>query len=325
MFKKRPLDTWERSVLQTCKKYPELTPRGLVLKTGYAIQHKRIRVGVEQLLFASMMQLHREGLIRILSRCGQARVIITCFGVRELLRKTLPGGLAHKVGKQAKLIAVSAATLVAACTSTPRALVAPAAVYGVSEVLHADGPRYELCQDCMQPTQKTLMGARAVAPASSAEAPLRTTTQAPSTSVVGATPLTPVHHQSLSAETNTKVAEAAVPQVVKLYFPVGKAALDDRGRAQLADIVQQAVATGRLVVRGTTDSTGTVAINERLALQRATSAKELLVSMGINPSRIKTETCITCYDDSNNSANGRQKNRRVDIILVSSTRQQGAS
>jgi len=69
-----------------------------------------------------------------------------------------------------------------------------------------------------------------------------------------------------------------------------------------------------IVVEGHTDNKGEDAYNMKLSQQRANSVSNLLVNRGVITSRIKT----VAYGESqpvadNNSAEGRQKNRRVEI------------
>jgi len=70
-------------------------------------------------------------------------------------------------------------------------------------------------------------------------------------------------------------------------------------------------------VVGHTDSTGSAALNERLSLRRADAVKQYLVSKGIEPNRIYTEGKGARQPVADNkTAEGRQKNRRVDVEVV---------
>ena len=68
---------------------------------------------------------------------------------------------------------------------------------------------------------------------------------------------------------------------------------------------------------GHTDSVGSDAYNQRLSLARAESVKAYLVSQGIPAARIKTEGKGESQPVADNaSADGRAKNRRVEIDVV---------
>jgi OOP family OmpA-OmpF porin len=90
--------------------------------------------------------------------------------------------------------------------------------------------------------------------------------------------------------------------------PDGKKAIDD-ALAKLRGVdLEMVIATGH------TDSIGTAQYNQRLSERRAASVKDYLVSKGIPASKIttigkgKSQPVAT-----NKTAEGRQKNRRVDI------------
>jgi outer membrane protein OmpA-like peptidoglycan-associated protein len=71
-----------------------------------------------------------------------------------------------------------------------------------------------------------------------------------------------------------------------------------------------------LQVEGHTDSVGTDDFNQRLSEQRAGSVREFLIGQGLNDSAItaegfgKTEPVAT-----NDTPEGRQRNRRVEIVV----------
>ncbi|MGE4567939.1 MAG: OmpA family protein [Bacteroidales bacterium] len=71
-----------------------------------------------------------------------------------------------------------------------------------------------------------------------------------------------------------------------------------------------------LIIQGHTDNTGTRAINERLSLERANAVKSFLVGKRVAGSRMVTEG--KAYDvpvADNNTAEGRARNRRVEILI----------
>lgn len=72
----------------------------------------------------------------------------------------------------------------------------------------------------------------------------------------------------------------------------------------------------RIVVEGHTDSTGTGAYNQRLSEQRASNVADYLIDQGVSSSKV----IVYGYGESqpkasNDSASGRQLNRRVEIHI----------
>ena len=114
--------------------------------------------------------------------------------------------------------------------------------------------------------------------------------------------------------------EGAVRQAVVIQadalFDFDKSVLRPDGRKNIDDAVGklQGVDLELVIATGHTDSVGTDAYNQRLSERRAAAVKEYLVSKGIPASKITTigkgesQPVAT-----NKTAEGRQKNRRVDI------------
>ena len=68
---------------------------------------------------------------------------------------------------------------------------------------------------------------------------------------------------------------------------------------------------------GYTDSTGNDAINNPLSLERANSVRDYLAGRGVNPGIVRTEGRGSHNPIASNATpEGRQMNRRVDIILL---------
>ncbi|MBN2283836.1 MAG: OmpA family protein [Deltaproteobacteria bacterium] len=74
----------------------------------------------------------------------------------------------------------------------------------------------------------------------------------------------------------------------------------------------------RIKITGHTDSAGPDEYNRMLSMKRAEAVKEYLVSMGIAGERIETEGMgETSPIASNDTAEGRSKNRRVELTTIS--------
>ncbi|SMD00560.1 OmpA family protein [Pedobacter nyackensis] len=115
-------------------------------------------------------------------------------------------------------------------------------------------------------------------------------------------------------EADRKVVEEAIKN---LEFDLGKATIRPTSYATLNRVAELLVAKNfSLKLAGHTDNTGSMALNLRLSKDRAESIKAYLVSQGANASRIEA----TGYGPnqpiaSNKTAEGRQKNRRVEFSL----------
>lgn len=70
-------------------------------------------------------------------------------------------------------------------------------------------------------------------------------------------------------------------------------------------------------VMGHTDNTGTASYNQTLSEQRAQSVANYLIQQGVNPARVYSQGFgLTRPIADNNTAAGRQANRRVEIEIV---------
>jgi outer membrane protein OmpA-like peptidoglycan-associated protein len=103
-----------------------------------------------------------------------------------------------------------------------------------------------------------------------------------------------------------------------VLFAVNKAQLSAggvRNVQKLADFLSQ-YPQRKVLIEGHTDSTGSLSINQPLSERRADAVRTALVGMGISGDRIETRGYADAYPvASNNTAAGRQLNRRVEIIL----------
>lgn len=103
-----------------------------------------------------------------------------------------------------------------------------------------------------------------------------------------------------------------------VLFDVGKATLKEGGQrtvGQLATFLQQ-YPERRVLVEGHTDSTGSLELNLNLSQRRAEAIKAALMEMGISADRVGTTGLGPAHPvASNDTASGRQQNRRVEIII----------
>ena len=73
----------------------------------------------------------------------------------------------------------------------------------------------------------------------------------------------------------------------------------------------------RILIQGHTDNTGGDAINVPLSLNRAKVVKEYLVSLGIAADRMEVKGFSSEKPiDTNDTPEGRAKNRRADMVII---------
>ena len=127
-------------------------------------------------------------------------------------------------------------------------------------------------------------------------------------------PTLQVTERVIITEADRKVVADAISN---LEFDLGKSAIRAKSYATLNRVAALLIEKNfSLKLAGHTDNTGSDALNLRLSKDRAESVKAYLVSQGANASRIEA----TGYGESqpistNNSATGRQQNRRVEFTL----------
>lgn len=104
-----------------------------------------------------------------------------------------------------------------------------------------------------------------------------------------------------------------------LTFETNSAQITAKARPNVDDLIQimQAYPSLNIRIEGNTDSTGDDAINDPLSADRADSVKAALVKAGIEASRVATrERGATKPVASNQTEAGRQKNRRIDVVVT---------
>ena len=148
------------------------------------------------------------------------------------------------------------------------------------------------------------MAASAPAAAPVAAAPAVAAAAAPAAPVVAAAP----------AVAATKVTYAA-----DAFFDFNKSVLKPEGKAKLDDLTSKVKGVNLevIIAVGHTDSVGSDVYNQKLSVRRAESVKAYLVSKGIEKNRVYTEGKGEKQPVADNkTAEGRAKNRRVEIEVV---------
>ena len=103
------------------------------------------------------------------------------------------------------------------------------------------------------------------------------------------------------------------------FFDFNKSVLKPEAKAKLDDLTGKlkGITLEVIIAVGHTDAIGSDAYNQKLSVRRAESVKAYLVTKGIEPNRIYTEGKGKKQPVADNkTAEGRAKNRRVEIEVV---------
>ena len=103
------------------------------------------------------------------------------------------------------------------------------------------------------------------------------------------------------------------------FFDFDKSVLKPEAQAKMDDLVSktQGVNLEVIIAVGHTDSVGTGSYNQKLSVARADAVKNYLTSKGIEKNRVYTEGKGSAQPVADNkTAEGRAKNRRVEVEVV---------
>jgi outer membrane protein OmpA-like peptidoglycan-associated protein len=106
--------------------------------------------------------------------------------------------------------------------------------------------------------------------------------------------------------------------LVRAHFASGSALLALSAEAKAAILVAAARAD-EIRIRGGTDNSGPVAVNDHLAQERAESMRRLLIEGGIGADKLHTSPSQGEYIATNSTMAGRARNRRVDVVFANHT------
>src|SRR5580698_6714415 len=126
-------------------------------------------------------------------------------------------------------------------------------------------------------------------------------------------------NQVLATRDSARGLIVSMPDVL---FDTGKADLKSTARERMAKVAGILIAYPDIHVEidGYTDSTGSLELNERLSQERADAVRSYLSSQGVNSSAITTQGFGPSQPiASNDTASGRQQNRRVELVVSGSS------
>ncbi|MBO4790317.1 MAG: OmpA family protein [Oxalobacter sp.] len=136
----------------------------------------------------------------------------------------------------------------------------------------------------------------------------------------------PAYAQEEQPSTQAPVAEK-LEFAADAFFDHDKSIVKKEGKEKLAKLASDisGLDVEVIVCVGHTDSTGTVAYNQKLSERRANAVKSYLVSQGVDGEKIVTEGKGELQPIADNSTReGRAKNRRVEITVTANPPQEAA-
>jgi outer membrane protein OmpA-like peptidoglycan-associated protein len=110
----------------------------------------------------------------------------------------------------------------------------------------------------------------------------------------------------------------AEPMILNIRYVPGSFEIDPRSRERIQKLASMLsfVPAVKMEINGYTDNIGTALANRELSLKRANRVRDFLVANGVDTDRIKVfGKGEANFVASNQSAAGREKNRRIEIIF----------
>ena len=166
----------------------------------------------------------------------------------------------------------------------------------------------EDCDGAIKPPPPAPAPAPRVAPPPPAPPPAPAPAAAPAAVVPAIVPAAP------PAPVSEKVTFAA-----DAFFDFAKSNLKPEAAAKLTDLVDKTKGVNLevIIAVGHTDSVGNDALNNKLSVSRADAVKNFLVGKGVEKNRVYTEGKGSKSPVADNkTAEGRAKNRRVEVEVV---------
>jgi OOP family OmpA-OmpF porin len=127
-------------------------------------------------------------------------------------------------------------------------------------------------------------------------------------------------HEENTKEDNNQLADKTILAITDINFETDKSDLTKKSKTKLNEVAalfKQASQQIKIEIKGHADNRGTKAYNYTLSLNRANAVMKYLINMGISPAQLVTRGMgETAPIASNASKEGRQKNRRVEFVIL---------
>jgi len=126
---------------------------------------------------------------------------------------------------------------------------------------------------------------------------------------------TSLKHLRSEIEEIQTVIDGVTATLVRAHFASGSALLALSTEAKTA-ILAAAARADEIRIRGGTDNSGSAAVNDLLARERADSMRRLLIDGGVVAEKLHTSSSQGDYIATNSTVAGRAQNRRVDVVFA---------
>jgi outer membrane protein OmpA-like peptidoglycan-associated protein len=130
--------------------------------------------------------------------------------------------------------------------------------------------------------------------------------------------------RTAAAQTSNVARVVTLPDML---FQTGRADLSEMGAQPIQDLATflKNNPTRTASLSGHTDSTGSPSLNQKLSVARAQTVRDALVAQGVEQVRITIQGLGPSNPvASNSTAEGRQKNRRVDVAFANANETAGS-
>ena len=124
----------------------------------------------------------------------------------------------------------------------------------------------------------------------------------------------------MTASADSGSAHPAEPQQTVIFFEHDSHDLPPQASAELARLAGVAFSSpnAKISIQGYTDSLGNEWYNRKLSQTRADIVRDFFIKRGVDPEKVKAFGLGSEYPlASNNTVDGRRKNRRVEIYIGS--------
>ncbi len=129
----------------------------------------------------------------------------------------------------------------------------------------------------------------------------------------------------LAADVKNQGKDVHIQVSAIINFDFGRKTLNENANNEIDQIITDIGAAKKIVLNGYTDSIGSKAFNDVLAMQRAINTKQALIKRGVKVDIEVNGQGNCCYLASNDTDAGRAKNRRVEVSAFNKNRDQTAN